>query len=152
MSDPLQHSIHPPTPPIYPLSSLNRWQGDNVLINAYPSNNITRILFQNINGLKTSKTSISDSIQDLQASLETHNIQIACFSEHQLPVHNPKTHVKILLSQQKAARRNQFYLQLDSSHDPGSLTERLMGGTGIATRAPILGRTAPNGRGGDKWG
>jgi len=152
MSDPLQHSIHPPTPPIYPLSSLNRWQGDNVLNTAYPSNNITRILFQNINGLKTSKTSISDSIQDLQASLETHNIQIACFSEHQLPVHNPKTHVKILLSQQKAARRNQFYLQLDSSHDPGSLTERLMGGTGIATRAPILGRTAPNGRGGDKWG
>jgi ribonuclease HI len=115
-------------------------------------NEVTRMLFQNLHGIKQPNTTLSDSVQDLVHALEYHSISIANISEHHISAHHQATQVQLIDGIQKAAPRGHIHLQINSSQDPPSDTARLMGGTGIITKSPAIGRLAPKGNGGDPMG
>ncbi|MFM8621857.1 MAG: hypothetical protein ACKOB3_00515, partial [Holophagaceae bacterium] len=130
---------------------MDLWQGHqpNEQIDTHQN---TRMLFQNIRGLKTPESTINQSIKDMTAALSYYDISIAAISEHHLPMEDPKIRKQILEAQKGATQRGKLHMQLNASTEIPVNKTRLMGGTGVITCGACTGRLAPKGSGGDKMG
>lgn len=127
-------------------SSSNDWMGSPVS-SAKPPNTF-RLAYNNINSLGS--TQYSFSIQQLAATQATLDVDYFGMTEHCLNIGQPR--VRSTLT--KSLNRDylgQHVLQIDSANMQ-TLSPYLPGGTGILLVGPIIGRVAPNGKGGDPMG
>jgi len=116
------------------------------------SQQLTTILFQNLNGLCKYGTNIKEAIQDTYHMMRHHNISIMCMSEHHLATAQPEVAIQIQDSITKIHPQGICKAQFNSSSSIPTQSNRLMGGTGIITQGPIINRLMNNSSGGDSMG
>ena len=115
----------------------------------------TRMSFTNIHGLRSTKTTLQDSVQDMISAQLSFDVQISGITEHHLPLNNPKMSQQLFESMHSGggtSSTSQLSYRLDSSQETSGGRGRLMGGTGIIAYGPMAGRLEPKGKEGDSMG
>jgi hypothetical protein len=125
---------------------MNHWIGSTITPDS--SSHTFRIAFNNVNSLGAH--TYSHSIQQLAETQSTLSVDCLGITEHCLNVSQPR--VRNTLSQSlKRDFLGRHILQIDSSNLQ-TLSPYLPGGTAILVVGTLIGRVAPNGRGGDPMG
>ena len=164
-----QHSIHhadhidpippdhldpsqPSTAPTNHALSNQSWQGSNILNSCLQPGSL-RMTFQNIRGLRAATSTIQDSLHDVYATMLHYDIAFLGISEHHLATNNPSTDIQLRQAQSNIAPHSHLHCQFNASHQPPPPnSDRLMGGTAIINRPPMIGRLSPHNQRGDEMG
>jgi len=148
-------STHSPSP----LPTHDDWKGSPFTSSDSTLQSPIRFLFQNIHGLSSQHISVAEGIHDFNAQLDHYDIHLAGISEHNLSAQSPSTHTIISEAVKRAAPRSQLHAHLNSSESQttsptlkSTSNHRLIGGTGLFLKPPLIGRMAPKSHGGDPLG
>ena len=128
-------------------AALYQWQG------AQPLHDDSFVIcFTNLHGLRTPRTPLTSSLNDLVASTATYSISVLGVSEHQMSLHDPGISQTINQFTRTTRHTTPMVCHFDSSAENSAGSGRLMGGTGIMAFNSTVGRLRKQGTGGDSMG
>jgi hypothetical protein len=129
---------------------LNSWKG-TVFHEDDEATSFT-VCFNNVNGLRRHGTSLREGLKDLVSALQMYNVSVCGISEHHLAMHHTKIRQQLHETTQSLRVHSPILCNFHSSQDKPTLSDRLMGGTGLVALGDAIGRIEYGGRGGDPLG